>query len=247
MKDPMKLPPMPAELISALAPSGTLRAGINMSNHLLVSARTADGGPAGVSPDMAAGIAAAVGLPIRYVTYPNPGVLADAAGRDEWDIALIGAEPQRAETIAFTPAYAEIEATAIVRDGSPIRLTSDLDVAGRRIAFAPRTAWGLWLDRNIRHATLVKCDTYELARERFLSDDLDALGGLRPKLIEDVAGMPGCRLLAGRYMSVQQAVGVPRAKAAAIPWLEAFVAEARTSGHVAGLIAKFGVKGLSVA
>lgn len=234
-------------IAALLAPTGILRAGVNLSNFLLVSSRTPNGGPAGVSPDMASAIAAALGVKIEYVTYPNPGALADDALHDAWDIALIGAEPQRAETIAFTSAYAEIEATCIVPDNSPLQSAEDLDTPGRTIALAPRTAWGLWLDRNIKRAQLVKADTYEEARTLFLERKLDVLGGLRPKLIEDVAAMPGMRLLDGRFMAVQQAIGVPRAKAAAVEALEQFVQSALISGFVAGLIEKHGVRGLSVA
>jgi polar amino acid transport system substrate-binding protein len=243
----LDLPAFDRSTASLLASSGVLRVGINLSNFLLVSSRTADGGPAGVSPDMAAAVATAGALEVQYITYPNPGALADAATRDEWDIALIGAEPQRAETIAFTSAYAEIEATCIVPDGSPLRSADEIDVRGRTIALAPRTAWGLWLERNVRQAELVKADTYEEARALFLERKLDALGGLRPKLIEDVAAMPGMRLLDGRFMTVQQAIGVPRAKAAAAEALEAFVRAAMRSGFVASLIAKHGVTGLTVA
>lgn len=243
----MILPPMDTATRRALAPTGVLRAGINLSNFLLVSSRTTDGGPAGVSPDMAAAIGRALDLPVSYVTYPNPGVLADAADQDEWDIALIGAEPQRAETIAFTPAYAEIEATYLVPPDSPIRGIADVDRDGMRIAVAERTAYGLWLDRNIRHATLVHAAGLDGSLETFRAGGLDALAGLRPRLIKDVQEIPGARMLEGRFMTVQQAVGTPRAKAAALGWLTAFVTEAIASGFVAERIASHGVKGLSVA
>ncbi len=243
----MNLPAMDESVRQSLAPTGVLRAGINLSNFLLVSSRTADGGPAGVSPDMAAAIAKALDLPIRYVTYPNPGVLADAAVRDEWDIALVGAEPQRAETIAFTPAYSEIEATYLVPAGSPLGSIADVDKAGVRIAVAERTAYGLWLERNIRHATLVPAVGLDGSLATFREGGLDALAGLRPRLVTDVETIPGARILEGRFMAVQQAVGTPRPKAAAIPWLTAFVNEARASGFVAESIAAHGVRGLSVA
>jgi polar amino acid transport system substrate-binding protein len=238
---------MPADALRALAPSGTLRAGINMSNFLLVSSRTPDGGPAGVSPDMARAIADNLGLALEYVTYPNPGVLADAATRDEWDIALIGAEPQRAEVISFTPAYTEIEATYLVPAGSPLQAISDVDTAGTRIAVAERTAYGLWLDRNIRNAELVHAVGLDGSLSTFLDQKLDALAGLRPRLIKDVQSLPGARLLDGCFMAVQQAVGVPRPKQAALEYLVRFVEAARTSGFVADLIRKHGVEGLSVA
>ncbi len=243
----MNLPAMNEDVRRALAPTGVLRAGINMSNFLLVSSRTADGGPAGVSPDMAARIAGALGLEIRYVTYANPGLLADAAVRDEWDIALVGAEPQRAETIAFTTAYSEIEATYLVPPGSPLRTIAEVDAPGVRIAVAERTAYGLWLDRNIRHATQVHAAGLDGSLKTFVDQRLDALAGLRPRLVTDVETIPGARLLDGRFMAVQQAVGTPRAKDAALPWLQAFVSEAVGSGFVASLIAKHGVRGLSVA
>lgn len=238
---------MPADIIKALAPSGVLRAGINLSNFLLVSSRTADGGPAGVSPDLAAAIAACLGLPIQYVPYPNPGVLADAALSDEWDIALIGAEPQRAEVISFTPAYSEIEATYLVPAGSPFTTIADVDSAGTRIAVAARTAYGLWLDRNITHATLVHAVGLDGSLAAFLEQKTDALAGLRPRLTTDVEAIPGARLLEGRFMAVQQAVGVPKSKHAALDYLTRFIEAARTQGFVAELIGRHGVKGLSVA
>lgn len=242
-----EIAPMSPEIKKILAPQGVLRAAINMSNFLLVSERTADGGPAGVSPDMAAAIAQALGLEVKYVPYPNPGVLADAASADEWDIALIGAEPQRAEVIAFTHAYTEIEATYLVPAGSDIHEVAEVDRKGRRIAVAERTAYGLWLDRNIHHAELVHAKGLDGSLETFRSQSLDALAGLRPRLITDVQQLPGARILEGRFMAVQQAIGVPKAKQAAIDWLEAFVQAAIDQNFVASLITKFKVEGLSVA
>ena len=100
---------MSPDVVSQLAPRGVLRAGINMSNFLLVTGRTPSGDPDGVSPNMARAIAGALGVPVQYVPFPKPGELADAVDKDVWDIGLIGAEPARAEKIAFTAAYAEIE------------------------------------------------------------------------------------------------------------------------------------------
>ncbi len=236
-----------ADARTELAPTGVLRAGINMSNFLLVSARDADGGPVGVSPDMAAAVAARLGVAVRYVPYPRPGELADAAGTGAWDIGLIGAEPQRAEKIAFTAAYCEIEATYLVPPGSPIAALDEVDRPGVRIAVAARAAYDLWLERNIREASLHRAASLDGSFELFLREKLDVLAGLRPKLIEEAAKLPGSRILEGRFMAVQQAIGTARANGAGAAFLEAFVAEAKASGLVARLIAKHGVQGLSVA
>ncbi len=119
---------------SELAPTGVLRAGINLSNFLLVTGRSPSGDPQGVAPDMAAEIASRLGVPVKYVPFKTPGELADMAGKDVWDIGLIGAEPQRAEIIAFTAAYVEIEATYLVPAGSSIKSIAEVDKPGVRIA-----------------------------------------------------------------------------------------------------------------
>ena len=234
-------------LAAELAPHGVLRAGINMSNFLLVTGRSAAGDPEGVSPSMARAIADRLGVPIKYVPFPKPGELADAVGNDTWDIGLIGAEPARAEKIAFTAAYAEIEATYLVPAGSPITAITEVDRPGMRIAVSARSAYDLWLERNIKHATLVRSDGLAGAVEKFQRDGLEALAGLRPALLTDVQKMPGARILDGQFTAVQQAIGTPRKNVEGAKFLRAFVEEAKASGMVAGFIEKHNVKGLSVA
>ncbi len=238
---------MSAEVKAQLAPHGVLRAGINMSNFLLVTGHSASGDPEGVSPSMARAIAERLGVPVKYVPFAKPGELADAAGQDVWDIGLIGAEPARAEKIAFTAAYAEIEATYMVPPDSPLKSIAEVDRPGVRIAVTARSAYDLWLERNIKHAILVRSNSLDSAYEQFKADKLDALAGLRPRLLSDIKTMPGAVILGGQFTAVQQAVGTAKANLAAAGWLHAFVEEAKHSGLVAQFIAQHKVVGLSVA
>jgi polar amino acid transport system substrate-binding protein len=105
----------------------------------------------------------------------------------------------------------------------------------------------LWLDRNIRKATLVRSATIDDAFTDFRDQKLEALAGLRARLITDIKSLPGARILDGRFMTVQQAIGTPKARSDAVGYLTRFVDAARASGFVAELIAKHGVEGLSVA
>ncbi|HEY5827342.1 MAG TPA: transporter substrate-binding domain-containing protein [Hyphomicrobiaceae bacterium] len=235
------------DVISQLAPTGVLRAGINLSNFLLVTGKSPTGDPVGVSPDMAAEIAQRLGVPVKYAPFKTPGELADAADTGAWDIGLIGAEPQRAEKIAFTAAYCEIEATYMVPAGSPLKTIADVDKPGVKIAVTGRAAYGLWLDRNIKAATLVRTDSLDSAYEKFVADKLDALAGLRPRLITDVKKLPGARILDGQFTAVQQAIGTARKNTAGAAWLRTFAEEAKASGLVARLIERHKVVGLSVA
>ncbi|MDX2159401.1 MAG: ABC transporter substrate-binding protein [Hyphomicrobiaceae bacterium] len=236
-----------SDVIRELAPTGTLRAGINMSNFLLVTGKTADGDPTGVSPDMAVEVARRLGAKLKLIPFKSPGELADQAEKDVWDIGNIGAEPQRAAIISFSAAYCEIEATYLVPAGSPIKSIAEVDKPGIRISVTGRSAYGLWLENNIKHATLVRTDTLDSSFDKFVSEKLDVLAGLRPRLIDDVKKLPGARILDGQFSAVQQAIGTPRKNVAAAKWLAAFVEEAKASGFVQGLIDKHKVKGLSVA
>jgi polar amino acid transport system substrate-binding protein len=238
---------MSPDIKAELAPTGVLRAGINLSNMLLVTGKSPNGDPEGVSPDMAAAVAERLGVPVKYVKFQTPGELADAAGSGAWDIGNIGAEPQRAEQIAFTAAYCEIEASYLVPAGSTLKTIADVDAPGVRIVTAGRAAYGLWLERNIKRATLVRTDTVPGAAVEFVRDKLEAMAGLRPRLLTDVKEIPGSRILDGKFMSVRQAIGTPKKNSAGAAFLRDFVEEAKASGLVARLIAKHKVAGLSVA
>jgi polar amino acid transport system substrate-binding protein len=235
------------DIISDLAPTGVLRAGINLSNFLLVTKIDSTGAPAGVAPDLAQEVAMRLGVPVQYVPFKSPGELADMADKGIWDIGLIGAEPQRAETIAFTAAYAQIEATYLVPSRSHLKAIADVDSVGVRIAVTARTAYGLWLDRNIKHAELIRSETLDSAYEQFASGNLSALAGLRPRLLSDLEKLPGARILDGRFTSVQQAIGTSRKNPAGAAFLRDFVEQAKASGLVARLIERHNVPGLSVA
>ena len=226
-----------------LAPNGVLRAGINLSNFLLVTGQSEDGEPQGVSPDMARAVADRLGVPVSYVSFATPGELADAATEDVWDIGNIGAEPERAKTITFTAAYAQIEATYLVPAGSPIQSIEQVDRVGVRIAVYGRAAYGLWLADNIRHAQLVKTASMDESVKAFIEQKLDALAGLRPRLVKDVATLPGACLLEGKFSAVQQAIGTKPERKVGAAFLREFVEEAKASGLVASLIERHGVTG----
>ncbi len=234
---------MTQNVIEELAPTGVLRAAINLSNFLLVTGKTADGDPEGVSPSLAKAIADRLGVVVRYVPYRTPGELADAAVEDVWDIGLIGAEPARAEHIAFTAAYAEIEATYLVPPGSPLQRIEDVDQPGIRIAVPARAAFELWLTDNIQHAEVHRVTGRDGAFNKFVDDKLDALAGLRAGLVNDVDRLPGSRILDGQFTAVQQAVGTKRDRPAGAAFLAEFVEEAKATGLVADLIDRFGVAG----
>src|SRR5258707_492754 len=205
----MPVQPSP-QIISELAPNGVLRAAINMGNFLLVTGKDPNGDPSGVSPDIAAAIAARLGVPVKFIPYAKPGEIADDAEKGLWDIGNIGAEPQRAAVINFTAAYSEIEATYLVPAGSPIKAIAEVDQPGKKLAVTARSAYGLWLENNYVKGELVQFDNAADAFKAFDAGGFDAYAGLRPGLIDEAAKRPGSRILEGQFAAVQQAVGTPK-------------------------------------
>ena len=228
-----------------LAPTGILRAGLNRSNFLLVVKDSPAENPRGVAVDLAREVARQLDVAVAFLNFESPGKMADAV--KTWDVAFLGAEPARAGEIDFTPAYVEIEATYLVPPGSALKSIDDVDRAGVRISVSNRSAYDLYLSRALKHAELVRADGLDASFDRFVADKLDALAGLRPRLILDVGRVPGARILDGRFTAIQQAIGTPKGRPAGAQYLREFVAEVKASGFVAELIERHGARGLSVA
>lgn len=238
---------MTAALRAELAPGGRLRVGLNYGNFLLVLEDDAGGAPRGIAPDLARELGRRVGVPVEFVRYDQAGKMADAVGSGAWDVAFLAAEPARANVIAFTAAYLEIEAGYLVPPGSPIRTVEEVDRPGVRIAVANKAAYDLYLSRTLEHAALVRAEGIPGSYELFVAQRLDALSGLKPRLLMDVERLPGARILEGRFTAIQQGIGTPVARAAAARYLSAFVEEIKASGLVAQAIARHGVRGVNVA
>lgn len=230
-------------LLEELVPTGVLRAAINMSNFLLVSGQTTTGEPDGVSPDLARAIAEKLGVELELIPFEGPGELADAAVKDVWDIGNIAEEPERARTIQFSPAYCEIQATYLLPPDSPIKYIEDVDAIGHRIAVKDRAAYDLWLQDHIKHATLVKAETLDGSFDLFVQEKLEVLAGLRPKLLEQQALMPGSVLMDESFTAVRQAIGCRPGRGRAAEFLHEFVQRSIDSGFIESLIVKHGVQG----
>jgi polar amino acid transport system substrate-binding protein len=232
---------------SELAPTGTLRVGLNHGNFLLVTSGSAATDPRGVASDLARELARRLGVPIAFSKFETAGALGDAVKTGAWDVAFLGAEPQRAAEIAFTAAYLEIPAIYLVPAGSSIRSVDEVDREGVRIAVAEKSAYELYLSRNIKHAKLVLTKGIDASYNAFVNDKLEVLSGLRPRLLSDVQKLPGARVLDGQFTGVQQAIGTPKARAAGAAFLRAFVEDVKAAGFVAQAISRNAVQGVSVA
>ena len=230
-----------------LAPAGKLRVGLNYGNFLLVLKDNPDGSPRGIAPDLGRELGKRLGVPVEFVKFAQAGQLADGVRDGKCEVGFLGAEPQRANEIAFTKAYLEIPVTFLVPAGSKIRTIQDVDREGVRISVSARSAYDLYLSRTLKHAKLLRVEGIDASYEQFKKDGLEVLAGLKPRLVSDAEKLPGSRVLDGQVTGVQQAVGVPKKHESAAKFTREFVEDIKKTGLVAKTIEKHGVKGVTVA
>jgi len=225
-------------LIHELAPGGTIRAAINTGNPVLAR-RDEDGGdPSGVSVDLAFEVGRRLETPVQLVTYEGAGQVFDALAHDEWDLAFLAIEPVRAEKIAFTRPYLQIEGTYMTRADACYAGAADLDRSEMRIAVLEKAAYDLFLTRTLRNAAIVRAPTAAQALELTLSGATHATAGIRQALDTFAAGRSDVHVMADRFMLIEQALAVPKRMQAAAEYLQTFVADTIASGFVARAIAR---------
>jgi polar amino acid transport system substrate-binding protein len=230
-----------------LAPGGKLRVGLNYSNFLLVLGDGADGTPQGIAPDLARELGKRLGVPVEFVKFKQAGHLADGVRDQKCEVGFLGAEPQRANEIAFTRAYLEIPVTFLVPPGSGIKSIAEVDREGVRVAVSARSAYDLYLTRNLKHAKLERVEGLDASYELFVRQKLEVLAGLRPRLMSDAEKLPGSRILEGQITGVQQAAGTKKGRDAGAAYLSQFIEDVKRTGFVAKAIEKHKVRGVTVA
>ena len=223
-----------ADLVKDLAPTGKLRAAINLGNMVLAQKDPATGDMRGVTVDLARELARRVGLPLELVPFDAAGKVFEALKSGAWDVAFLAIEPVRAAEIAFTAPYVIIEGVYLVPKDSPLRAVADVDRDGVRIAVNKGSAYDLYLTRTIKHAQLVRGEN---GIELFVRDRLEAAAGVKQPLVEYAKTDPSVRIMDGRFMEIRQAMGTPKlryqGREAAPRHLHAFVEEMKATGFIA--------------
>jgi len=241
----------PPAAVSDLAPSGALRAAINVGNPLLAARGAAGGEPTGVSVDLARELARRLGVPVRLIVYDAAGKVVEAGRTGAWDIAFVALDPARAAEIAQSPPYVVIEGAYLVRSDSTITGNEQVDRKGNRVVVGRNSAYDLYLTRTFKQAEIARAPTSPAVVDLFLKDNYEVAAGVKQQLEADARRVSGVRLLPGRFMVINQAMASQRVTdtrgAAGARYVRDFVEEMKASGFVAQALERHKVQGAAVA
>jgi polar amino acid transport system substrate-binding protein len=212
-----------------LAPTGVLRASINLGNPVLARGTPAE--PAGVTVDIAREIGARLDLPVELVCFDAARKSFEAMTAGRADICFLAIEPAREAEVAFTEPYVVIEGVFAVPVDSAITTVGDVDRPGVRIGVKQGSAYDLYLTRTLRHAQVVRGDE---GVEVFREQELDVAAGIREPMTAFAAGNDDVRLIGERFMEIRQAVGTTRSRRPeTVRFLNDVVNDLRASGFIA--------------
>lgn len=238
---------VPPAALADLAPTGTLRAVINVGNPVLAKRAAAAGEPYGVSVDLASELARRLGVPAELLVVPSAGQAVEALRAGHVDVGFFAIDPARGVDTAFTGPYVQIEGSYLVRDDSPLRANAEVDRDGIRLAVGLNSVYDLFLTRELKQAKIARAPTSPAVVDYFIANKLDVAAGVRQQLEMDAKRVGGLRLLPGRFMVINQAMGMRQGREAGAKYLAAFVEDMKASGFVAQALRRHAIEGAAVA
>jgi polar amino acid transport system substrate-binding protein len=229
-----------------LAASGQLRVAF-ISGALYATKDVATGNLKGVAVDLGKSLAQRVGVPFQPVVYPNPGAILAATKSGEWDVALMGINPERAAALDFSSPYMDVEQGYLVRSGIPIGTAAEVDRAGVRIAVVEKGGADLHLSSSLKNATLVRAKTVAELDAMLDAGSADVIAATKTLLYERAAGRPGTRVLDGHILVEPIGMGVPKGRHPSVAsYIDQFVEQAKAAGLVKSAIERAGLRGVVV-
>lgn len=236
------------DITSQLAPTGILRVAINYGNAVLAARNAQSGELSGTSVDLARELGKRLNVPVDFTGFPTAGKVVDEVKTGKLDLMFLAIDPLRANEISYTAAYVVIEGAYAVPNASAIKANEDVDQKGIRVVVGKGSAYDLYLTREIKNAEIVRVDNSQLVVDTLVEKKYEVTAGVKQQQEKDLKRVPGLRLLPGRFMEIDQAMGTPKGRSGeVVAYLKAFVEEMKASGFVAQALERHRIEGAAVA
>lgn len=236
--------------LSSFVPTATLRVGINLGNPILANEEPNTKRLYGVTIDIANEIGKRISLPVQLIPFKTAGATVDAVKTGEIDLVFVAIDPVRGADISYTPAYIQIEGAYMVKANSSINKNEEVDAVGNEIVVGKGSAYDLYLSREIKNATLLRAASSQAVVDDFMSGQGNVAAGVKQQLESDAKRYEGLRMLPGRFMVINQAIGIPKARTqyeVTTAYLSDVIAELKQSGFIAEAMKRHNIQGAKVA
>lgn len=236
--------------LSSFAPTATLRVGINLGNPILANEEPNTKRLYGVTIDIANEIGKRISLPVQLTPFKTAGATVDAVKTGEIDLVFVAIDPVRGADISYTPAYIQIEGAYMVKADSTINNNEEVDAIGNEIVVGKGSAYDLYLSREIKNATLLRAASSQAVVDDFMSGQGNIAAGVKQQLESDAKRYEGLRMLPGRFMVINQAIGIPKARnqyEGTTAYLSNVITELKQSGFIADAMKRHNIQGAKVA
>ena len=236
--------------LSSFAPTATLRVGINLGNPILANEEPNTKRLYGVTIDIANEIGKRISLPVQLTPFKTAGATVDAVKTGEIDLVFVAIDPVRGADISYTPAYIQIEGAYMVKADSTINNNEEVDAVGNEIVVGKGSAYDLYLSREIKNATLLRAASSQAVVDDFMSGQGNVAAGVKQQLESDAKRYEGLRMLPGRFMVINQAIGIPKARTHyedTTNYLSNVINELKQSGFIADAMNRHNIQGAKVA
>lgn len=234
-------------LIQEIAPTGSLRVGINLGNPILAGLDPASQEPIGVSVDLANQLAKKLGINAVFTAFQTASNTIDSLKAGESDLIFVAIDPVRGKELAYSPAYIQIEGAYMVRESSSITKNEEVDQAGNHIVVGKGSAYDLYLTRELKNASLVRANSSQDVLDDFMKSTYEVAAGVKQQLEMDSKRYDNLRMLPGRFMVINQAMAIPKNRELAATLLEPFINEMKASRIIQGSLDKYKIQGAIVA
>jgi polar amino acid transport system substrate-binding protein len=236
--------------LKSFAPSGTLRVGINLGNPVLASEDTVTKKLSGVSVDIAYEISKRIKLPVQLIPFKSAGATVEGIKNGDIDLIFVAIDPVRGADISYTPAYIQIEGAYMVKANSSLKSNEEVDFLGNEIVVGKGSAYDLYLTREIKNATLLRAANSQSVVDDFMSGKGNVAAGVKQQLESDAKRYEGLRMLPGRFMVINQAIGIPKSRSdfeRTTTYLSEVITELKQSGFIAKSMQRHHIQGAKVA
>lgn len=237
-------------MISSFVPTGTLRVGINLGNPILANENPQTHELYGITIDIAHEIGKRLSLPVKLTPFKTAGNTVDAVKTGDIDLVFVAIDPVRGADISYTPPYIQIEGAYMVKTSSSIQQNDQVDVSGNEIVVGKGSAYDLYLSRETKNATLLRAASSQAVVDDFMSGKGNVAAGVKQQLESDAKRYEGLRMLPGRFMVINQAIGIPKARPQyeqTTTYLSDLITQLKQSGFVAKSMHEHKIEGAKVA